>query len=138
MILALVTGTLFRTAESRVSKNGKPSVASTIRVRDGEGSQFVRIAAFSESAQAELLRLADGDCLSVQGPLTVGTYTAADGSTKVSFSLVANCVLPLRQPPKERKPAAAPDTRTRQARCEGKWQSERDGPNDDIGFGGDA
>lgn len=102
MILALVTGSLFRPAESRVSKNGKSYVKATVKEGASDDICWVNVVAFSESAQEELLRLADGDAPSVQGPLKAETYTAADGATKVSLSVIANHVLALRQPPKER------------------------------------
>lgn len=107
MIAALVQGCVFRAPEQRMSNAGKPYVAAAIRVKDAGGSQFVRIVAFSETVEAELLRLADGDAVSVQGPLTVSPYQASDGSTKLSLSLVADRVLALRRP-RERKPDSRP------------------------------
>ena len=68
----------------------------------GESFQFVRFVCFSESSQEELMRLVDGDAVSVQGPLKVETYEK-DGATKLSLSIIADRVLALRQPPKERK-----------------------------------
>ena len=56
-VFALVTGSLFRAPEQRTSKAGKVFVAGTLRFKDGETFQFVRFVAFSESAQAELMRL---------------------------------------------------------------------------------
>jgi single-stranded DNA-binding protein len=52
------------------------------------------------------MRLGDGDAVSVQGPLKVETYEK-DGATKLSLSVVADHVMALRQPPKERKAAEA-------------------------------
>jgi hypothetical protein len=84
------------------------------------------------------MRLADGDAVSAQGPLKVETYAAGDGSTKVSLSL-ADRVLPLRQPPKERKARAAAsspaqDTRSRQERLAGTWTAASGDPDDSIPF----
>jgi single-stranded DNA-binding protein len=136
MIAALIKGTLWRAPEQRTSKAGKQLVSATVRAKDGDGSQFVRIVGFSGTAQAELLRLQDGDAVAVQGPLKAETYTANDGSTKVSLNLIADHVLALRQPPKERKskPPEAPDVRSRQQRLAGSWQSPADGPIDEISF----
>jgi single-stranded DNA-binding protein len=138
MIAALASGTLFRAPEQRVSKAGKPFVSSTLRIKDGDESRFVRNVAFSETAQAELMRLADGDALSAQGPLKAETYTAGDGATKISLSLVADHVLALRQPPKRKPKAeadpAAPDARPRQERLAGSWSAASGDPDDDIGF----
>jgi single-stranded DNA-binding protein len=59
-------------------------------------------------SQAELLRLNDGDGVSVQGTLRAETYEK-DGSSKVGLTVMADQVLALRQPPKtrERKPSEA-------------------------------
>ncbi len=62
----LVTGTLFRPPEQRTSKAGKEFVSATLKVKDGDAVQWWRVTAFSGTTQAELLRLGDGDALSVQ------------------------------------------------------------------------
>ena len=105
---ALVTGTLFLAPEQRISKNGKPFVTATLKSKDGEAVQWWKVVAFSESALSELLRLGDGDAVACQGPLKVETYEKG-GETKLSLSLVADHVLPLRQPPKPRERYAATD-----------------------------
>jgi single-stranded DNA-binding protein len=107
--LAIVTGSLFRAPEQRTSKAGKPFVTATIRAKDGEASQWWRVTVFSESAQAELMRLGDGDALSVQGAMKVELFTPDGGATKLSLSIVADHVLALRQPPKERKAKTSGD-----------------------------
>ncbi len=136
MIAALVLGVLFRAPESRTSKAGKPFVTATIRSKDGDGSQFIRIISFSESCQAELRLLDDGDSLSVQRSLKAETYTASDGSIRTSLSIVTDRVLALRQPPKQRKPKTAtpPDPRSKQERQHGTWASPDDGPHDEAPF----
>jgi single-stranded DNA-binding protein len=109
MTYALVTGALFRAPEQRTSKAGKLFVTATIRAKDGDASQFWRMTAFSESAQAELMRLGDGDAVSVQGSFKVELYTPDGGETKLSLSIVADRVLALRQPPKQRKAPKEPE-----------------------------
>jgi hypothetical protein len=37
---ALITGTLFRAPEQRTAKSGKPFVAATLKVKDGEATQW--------------------------------------------------------------------------------------------------
>jgi single-stranded DNA-binding protein len=133
MIAALISGSLFRAPEQRMSKTGRQFVTTTIRINDVSESRFVNVVAFSESVQSELMRLADGDAVSVQGPLTTSIYTGADCNARIGLSIVANHVLPLRAAPKERKAKAA--VRTHQARLSGSWQSPADGPSDDIPFG---
>jgi hypothetical protein len=54
------------------------------------------------------MRLSDGDALSAQGKLTIETYIAVTGATKVSLSIVAEQILPLRAPPKKREAKAKP------------------------------
>jgi hypothetical protein len=76
---AIVTGSLFRAPEQRTSKAGKPFVTATIRAKDGDASQFWRITAFSESAQAELMRLGEGDALAVQGGHGPSAWTPGGG-----------------------------------------------------------
>lgn len=108
----LISGTLFRAPEQRTSKAGKAFVTATIRAKDGEGSQFWRVIVFSESAGAELLRLGDGDAVSVQGALRVETYEK-DGATKISLTCIADSVLALRQSPKQRTKKEQPDPQAR-------------------------
>jgi single-stranded DNA-binding protein len=55
------------------------------------------VLAFSESVQAELMRLADGDAISVQGTLKAELYEK-DGEKRLSLSIVAAHVVALRQP----------------------------------------
>jgi single-stranded DNA-binding protein len=97
----LVCGQLFRGPEQRTSKTGKPFVTATIRAKDGEAAQWWKVLAFSETVQSELMRLTDGDALSVQGALKAETYEKM-GVTKISLSVVVDSVLPLRAPTKPR------------------------------------
>ena len=137
MTIALVNGQLFRAPEQRTSKTGKPYVTATLKVKDGEASQWWRVTAFSESAQAEIMRLAEGDSLAVQGAFKAELYQPEGGEARVSLSIVADQVLALRRPPKERKRTALEppqDTRPRQDRLAGSWTPGA-GPDDSIPFG---
>ena len=102
MIAALVTGAIFKAPESRTSKGGKPFVTATLRAKDGEGFQFIRLVAFNEAACAEILRLKEGDSVAIQGPLKAEIYKPEGGEPKLSLSIIADQVLALRQPPGER------------------------------------
>jgi single-stranded DNA-binding protein len=136
-ILALVSGSLFRAPERRVAKSGNSYVVTTLRTKDTPESRFIRVSEFSETAQAELLRLADGDGVSVQGDLRADIYNGPDGTARVSLSMFANGVLALRQPPRKRRSKAdapAADTRSRQDAFGGSWSAESGDFNDDIGF----
>ncbi|HEY8212511.1 MAG TPA: single-stranded DNA-binding protein [Methylocystis sp.] len=97
----LITGSLYRAPEQKISKAGKPFVVATIRAKDGDGSAWWKIVVFSESACAELMRLADGDAISAQGALKVEQYER-DGAVKLSLTCIADAVLPLRPAPKQR------------------------------------
>jgi hypothetical protein len=57
----------------------------------------------SAEAQNELLRLDDGDALSVQGGLR-----AEGGEPRVRLTVLADAVLPLRRPRKRQEPERAP------------------------------
>ncbi|MFO1136037.1 MAG: single-stranded DNA-binding protein [Rhodoblastus sp.] len=132
MTFALISGVLFRAPEQKTSQAGKPYVVAKVRTSAGE---WWRVTTFSESAQAELMRLADGDAVSAQGRLDAQPYLK-DGEPKVGLALVADHVLALRQPPKQkakRTDRATPtaDSRSRQERCRGV--ADRD-LNDDIPF----
>jgi len=102
----LISGTWFRSPEERTGKtSGKHFVAATIKVRDGEAAQYWRVLAFSDTAQNELLRLDDGDALSVQGSLRAEPYSK-DGEARVGLTVIADVVLALRRANKPREPAA--------------------------------
>jgi single-stranded DNA-binding protein len=101
-ILALVSGALFKTPESRQSKAGKTFVSATIKSSDGNAMTFVRLVCFSETVCAELMRLKEGDQLAVQGALKAELYRPDGGEPKVSLSLIADNVLAVRQPKNER------------------------------------
>ncbi|MFO1102480.1 MAG: single-stranded DNA-binding protein [Methylocystis sp.] len=107
----LIQGALYRTPERKTSRAGKSYVSATIRVRDGEGSQFWRVTIFSESASEEIMRLSEGDAVSVQGAMRAELYRPDDGEPRLSFSLVADRVLALQQPPRkpEKQLAGSPN-----------------------------
>lgn len=104
----LITGSLFKTAERRTSKAGKVFVVATVKAAsvDPSNNEFWSILAFSDGAQAELLRLEAGEKLSVQGGLKLETFTRDDGDVRISRTVFADSVLALRAPPREKKPKA--------------------------------
>jgi single-stranded DNA-binding protein len=93
----LITGTIFRSPERRTSKAGKPFTKATLKASDGDDVQFWNLLAFRESIQDELARLRDGDAVSVQGAFKAELYRPEDGEPRVSLSIVAERILPLRQ-----------------------------------------
>jgi single-stranded DNA-binding protein len=106
--LALITGALFRAPEIKTAKSGKAYCTATIKVAADNAVDFWSVLAFSEAAQAELMRLGEGDKISAQGSFKVEPYTARDGQTRINRTIFADHVLALRQPRRERKPKAAP------------------------------
>ena len=101
----LLTGALFRAPEQRIGKSGKPFWSATLKVRDGDATAWWKLLVFSETAGAELMRLGDGDAVSAQGSFKCEPYHK-DGEQRIGFTLFADCVLPLKPAPKERKPKA--------------------------------
>jgi single-stranded DNA-binding protein len=114
--VALIFGALSCAPESKTAKSGKPYVAATIKVAADNATDYWRIFAFSESGQAELSRLGEGDKVSLQGALKLEVYTSKNGEHKISRTLFVDHVLALRQPPRSRTPKAAPDRRDAGAR----------------------
>jgi hypothetical protein len=107
-VFVLITGTLYRAPESRISKAGKPFITATLKVKDGDATAWWKLLVFSESAGAELMRLGDGDALSAQGSFKCEPYDDKDGGRRVGFTIFADRVLPLKPAPKERKPKEKP------------------------------
>jgi single-stranded DNA-binding protein len=99
----LITGTLYRAPEQKTAKSGKPYVSATIRCKDGDASTWWKIMCFSESAGAELMRLGDGDAVSVQGSMRAELYRPDGGEARMNLTVFADAVLPLRPAPKQRK-----------------------------------
>lgn len=104
-VAVLVSGSLFRQAEQRTAHSGKRYVACTIKVAAAEGAQadFWSVLAFGETAGAELMRLSVNERLAVQGSLKVEIYSK-NGEAKLSRTVFADAVLPLRAAPREKKP----------------------------------
>jgi single-stranded DNA-binding protein len=133
MIFALIQGILHGAPQGKTSKNGPAYVSATFKALDGDAIQWVRVTVFSETAQAELLRLDDGDAVAVQGPLKAETYERDAGEKRLSLSIVADQALALRRPPRNRetKPAMQPGPQSRQERLRGSWTPGA-GPNDSL------
>jgi single-stranded DNA-binding protein len=105
--LALISGALSCAPELKTAKSGKAYVTASIKVAADNAVDYWSILAFSESAQAELLRLGEGDKISAQGSLKLEVYLSKNGEHKISRTLFADCVLALRQPARQRAPKAA-------------------------------
>lgn len=97
MISALASGQLVRAPKSGTSASGTRWANATLRCSTGtdrEGaalSSFVSVIAFGDTA-AKLAKLAQGDAISVQGPMKQTEYTK-DGETRHGLEILANALL---------------------------------------------
>ncbi len=105
-VAVLITGVLFRAPETKTSGGGKAYVRASVRAAaEGESSEFWTVLVFGDTARAELMRLHDGDKLSVQGKLKLDLYEK-EGQSLIGRTIFADHVLALRAPPKAKKPKA--------------------------------
>jgi hypothetical protein len=107
-VAVLVTGTLFKEPQQRIGKTGKPYVTTTIKAAgaDNASSDFWSLLAFGDTAGAELLRLAVGERVAVQGSMKLELFEK-NGETRISRTIFCDHAMALRQPPKERRAKAA-------------------------------
>lgn len=112
----LLTATIFRAPERKISKGGKPYFAATLKESIGsEGARWWHALTFSETVGAELLELSDGNAAAFRGTFKAEPYDHS-GEPRVSLTIFVDAILPLKAPPrkpKAEKPDAPPDTRTR-------------------------
>lgn len=101
-MFALITGQLWRDPTARQSKAGKPFVTALIKSGTPAESLWVNVVVFNEPTQAELLRLHEGDALTVQGVGKVSVFEK-NGEHRASLEIVAAHVLALRQPAEAEK-----------------------------------
>jgi single-stranded DNA-binding protein len=108
-VAILISGSIFREPVQRTSQAGKSYVVTTLKAAaaDNTNSDFWSVLAFGDTAGAELLRLAIGERVTIQGSLKLEIFEK-DGQARISRTIFADHVTALRQPPKERKPKAAP------------------------------
>jgi hypothetical protein len=110
-VQVLVAGCLFKAPEERTSQAGRRFVSATIKVGGDSGNaEFWSLMVFSEGAQSELLRLGIGDALSAQGSAKFELYQKDGGEVRISRTIFANAILPLRAAPRERRAKAAAST----------------------------
>ena len=94
MIDALISGKLYGQPQQRTGASGKPFTTAKLRAAAGEGETlFVNVIAFSDTVQAALQALGDGDSVAVSGALTPKVWTDRDGQARPSLDLVAHAVL---------------------------------------------
>ena len=126
----MVTGALSKEPTQRTSKNGGVYLTTSLRLVAGNETEWWNLLCFSESAQAEIMRLGVGEKLACQGSLKIEIYRGSDGEPKISRTIFVDAVLPLRPPPRERKPKAERATLPPHAAPAGVGAD----PSDDIPF----
>jgi len=70
----LLSGKLFKEPERKQGERNT-FVKAKMKAHDGEGDVWVSLVAFSNTAQAALMALGDGDSLSVAGSAKLTAYT---------------------------------------------------------------
>lgn len=81
-------------ASRRVDKVGRTYLVARVLARNKADEEFiVNVIAFDEAPCAVLLALADGDALSLAGPLTPKVWTDKQGNTRPSLDLIAQRVI---------------------------------------------
>ena len=94
MLDAILSGRLANTPSKRQTKAGAPFAAARVRVPMHDGTTaMVSVSAFDPEPMAALLVLAEGDAVSIAGPLTLTTWTGQDGQARPGAALVACQVL---------------------------------------------
>ena len=136
-VSVMVTGSLWRGPAQKTSKAGKPFVAATVKVAADNEAQFWTALAFGETTQADLMRLAEGEKLAVQGALKIEAKIQ-DGAVKIYRTVFVDAVLSLKPAPRERKPKADKEPQAAPTRSAGgqapTFSNDGSDFNDDIPF----
>ena len=94
MIEAIISGKVYGKPAQRTSKTGAVFTVAKLRVATSASeSLFVNVISFSDSAQAALLALDDGDAAALAGTLSPKVWTDREGNTRPALDLVAAQVL---------------------------------------------
>jgi hypothetical protein len=107
-VAILISGSIFKEPMQRTSQAGRRFVVTTLKVSaaDNSTSDFWSVLAFGDTAGAELMRLAVGERVTIQGGLKLQLFEK-DGQARISRTIFADHVMALRAPPRERKPKKA-------------------------------
>jgi len=104
----LVQGAIYGPPKAQNARNGNPFVTFAVRVQTGGESAFWRILVFGETAREQAAALRDGDAVAVRGVPRFDIYAPPGKAARVSLSVMAEGILPLKAPPRERKPKSKP------------------------------
>ena len=94
MIDAIVAGKLFGSAETKTAKTGRAFTTAKVRAATAESeSIFINVIAFSDTAQAALQALGDGDAVALAGTITPKAWTDRNGNVRPALDMVAAQVM---------------------------------------------
>jgi hypothetical protein len=94
MIDALIAGRMFGHAEERTGHSGSTYVMCKVRAATDDGdSIFCNVIAFNDNVRSELLKLNDGDSVSLSGALTPKVWTDKQGNARPALDMVAHACL---------------------------------------------
>lgn len=107
-MLIMLSGSITKQPEQRISRNGNPYPIATVRTQDSEDARFVSVTTFGDLADI-LADLAKGDPITMVGTGKIGTYESKDGSgTRASLSVTASRIIALIDPQALPKARATP------------------------------
>ena len=94
-----IHGRLGKDAQPIATKTGKDmasaSVAVDVSPRDNEATLWVRVVAFGRLAE-QLAKHVKGDTIAASGRLELSRWTAADGTERESWNLIADALVSAR------------------------------------------
>ena len=111
MLDALISGRLIGTPQKRLAKSGNPFASAKVRATMQDGTLIVvSVTAFEPEPMATLLVMTDGEAVSINGPLTLGTWTDTEGNHRPTAAMLAMHCLTTYAVTKKRKaqPEALP------------------------------
>jgi single-stranded DNA-binding protein len=104
--VVLASGVLHKKPERKTSKSGNAFVAATLRVREADARyQYWSLRSFDTASQDELLRLDEGDSVSVQGLLRAEIYKPEGGEPRLSMTVIVDQALAAKPKPRPRDEA---------------------------------
>ena len=95
---AIVSGALHKAPEAKTAKSGSTYAALTLREKTGQATRWWKVFVFSDALREEVLRLSDGDPLSVAGEFSADVWAPEGREPRVNLSLTADGVLSARRP----------------------------------------
>ena len=82
-------GTLGQDAELKISKSGRSYLRFSMRVGDGDSTQWLSVLAFDPEAIVIADRFVRGACVYVEGRLSTNEWTGQDGEKRLGLSVMS-------------------------------------------------